>query len=154
MPEIHGRHINRFQSTRPRGARHCGHKHKTLAAAVSIHAPARGATAFNRFRLVAHSFQSTRPRGARHFDRQGDRRSVWSFNPRAREGRDRRPARVRRAERVSIHAPARGATIIHVLSSIILTVSIHAPARGATGLNQTDLANALFQSTRPRGARR
>ena len=34
---------------------------------------------------------------------------------------------------VSIHAPARGATIVQSMILTILIVSIHAPARGATG---------------------
>ena len=76
---------------------------------------------------------------------------------------------------VSIHAPARGATLIVILSSIILTfqstrprgarrgqeyhvvqshpVSIHAPARGATLLQRVLYIIMMFQSTRPRGAR-
>jgi len=33
---------------------------------------------------------------------------------------------------VSIHAPARGATIIHIRNAVVGGVSIHAPARGAT----------------------
>ena len=54
------------------------------------------------------------------------------FNPRAREGRDLDRNAERRDSDVSIHAPARGAT---VLASF--------------------LGNAwVFQSTRPRGARR
>ena len=101
---------------------------------VSIHAPARGATRDAPRRRRTARFQSTRPRGARprrtdapptptRFNpraREGrdaadDVRIVAAapdgFNPRAREGRD--GARMRRVEcqRVSIHAPARGATI-------------------------------------------
>ena len=56
------------------------------------------------------------------------------FNPRAREGRDRHGGRPRQAdEEVSIHAPARGATIDSLAKQ---------------------QAAAEFQSTRPRGARR
>ena len=122
------------------------------------------------------------------------------FNPRARAGRDtsgvwRRctvlrvsihaPARGatspvihvgRLAPNVSIHAPARGATYGQAQRSGLCCVSIHAPARGATrldieqrfacpGFNPRARAGrdplspaprwhgALFQSTRPRGAR-
>ena len=53
------------------------------------------------------------------------------FNPRAREGRDSRVGRRQQRMDVSIHAPARGATI-----------------------NDGDLFHLKqFQSTRPRGAR-
>ena len=58
--------------------------------------------------------------------------SVLSFNPRAREGRDHRVQLYNKGWRVSIHAPARGATI------------------GTYNL----FGYVAFQSTRPRGARR
>ena len=79
---------------------------------VSIHAPARGATADRLEKL-----------GGRH-----------GFNPRAREGRDSKCARIAsRMAGVSIHAPARGATsAFDALEDTTNAVSIHAPARGAT----------------------
>ena len=76
-------------------------------------------------------FQSTRPRRARRFlglvpsGRGG-------FNPRAREGRDVGLRREQGRPRVSIHAPAKGATV--------------------TG-NDSATAISQFQSTRPRRAR-
>ena len=82
--------LGMFQSTRPRGARPVFADLADQLVEVSIHAPARGATPtlkhLKRFREL---FQSTRPRGARLvvLDR-------------------RRPA-----VDVSIHAPARGATL-------------------------------------------
>ena len=101
--------------------------------AVSIHAPARGAT-----RLRARPPSRCR-----------------SFNSRAREGRDsvrRCACRVR--EGVSIHAPARGATLGGSFASDAAKVSIHAPARGATTSPLLALyVSAKFQFTRPRGAR-
>jgi len=54
------------------------------------------------------------------------------FNPRAREGRDRTWHRQFEGCRVSIHAPARGATDKGHIISYWIIVSIHAPARGAT----------------------
>ena len=165
-----------FQSTRPRGARHQLVSGQRRPHGVSIHAPARGAT--------APSIPS----------RSGQGR----FNPRAREGRDpgtfemdigievsiHAPARgatccipaFRPWPRVSIHAPARGATHYFQTSIADSRVSIHAPARGATSIEETvrnlvavsihapargattilSVATApvcLFQSTRPRGAR-
>ena len=55
------------------------------------------------------------------------------FNPRAREGRDYIGVCDSISRRVSIHAPARGATVdlIEGVNRIVV-VSIHAPARGAT----------------------
>ena len=82
----------------------------------------------------------------------------------------------RDASNVSIHAPTRGATSVPCLHQRKVRVSIHAPTRGATSLmispmvngcgfnprahagrdarfSVSSTMNALFQSTRPRGAR-
>ena len=100
------------------------------------------------------AFQSTRPHGAR---RDKDCRVLCSF-------------------RVSIHAPAWGATCVIVDEQLFNTgfnprarmgrdpdttavarqgqVSIHAPAWGATSLSPlTPRTDDVFQSTRPHGAR-
>ena len=78
-------------------------------------------------------FQSTRPRGARLRRRPGIP-NIASFNPRAHGGRDLRlPALVGLNPLVSIHAPTGGATL-------------SPPYSTNTAL--------VFQSTRPRGARR
>ena len=98
-----------------------------------------------------------------------------SFNSRARVGRDSSRAKCSRARRVSIHAPAWGATprfrdTLPVWrfnsrarvgrdergagQSPAQQVSIHAPAWGATPRSTRTSASASFQFTRPRGARR
>ena len=100
---------------------------------VSIHAPARGATAAEAAHFLSIVFQSTLPRGERHRIGAGlrdpdwvsihapargatapsrsARRTCWRFNPRSRAGSDDMwwccGACV---DGVSIHAPARGAT--------------------------------------------
>ena len=54
---------------------------------------------------------------------------------------------------ISIHAPAKGATLIYRYQSIPIGISIHAPAKGATistARRETDL---IFQSTLPRRER-
>ena len=56
--------------------------------------------------------------------------------------------------KVSIHAPARGATFAPGSSSAHRAVSIHAPARGATGFSGGSGAAVQFQSTHPHGVRR
>mgnify|MGYP001232437101 CR=1 FL=1 len=121
-----------FQSTRPRGARLCrpgGCRHRRK---VSIHAPTRGATDFQRpagpSRLVSiHAptrgatipfvmsvatslFQSTRPRGARPLSATSPD-IAGCFNPRAHAGRDCSVVRSFPLASVSIHAPTRGATL-------------------------------------------
>ena len=122
--------IFKFQSTRPQGARHQqknihlsnpgfnprarrGRDEKNAGdsggPAVSIHAPAGGATLRPPFCLLTDLFQSTRPQGARLGSRFHE--SIFKrFNPRARRGRDVLYPEGVPANRVSIHAPAGGAT--------------------------------------------
>ena len=133
----------RFLSTRPRGARPDGWGYDAVTYAVSIHAPAGGATARSRMGIITLS----------------------RFYPRARGGRDRvGVGDDADAAGVSIHAPAGGATFLvslfffcvnmflstrprgarpagELFNSPHLLVSIHAPAGGAT-------------SRRPAGCRR
>ncbi len=98
------------------------------------------------------------------------------FNPRTREGCDKEGESAKRGSKsVSIHAPARGATlcdcqdkndkkcfnprtregcdyIAHVTRKY-KSVSIHAPARGATIFGEVEDWCLMFQSTHPRGVR-
>ena len=76
-------------------------------------------------------FQSTHPHGVRL--------SVRSYQPQF---------------RVSIHAPARGATRRQKAMRGHLEVSIHAPARGATTHSSAVSLGTWFQSTHPHGVRR
>ena len=109
------------------------------------------------------SFQSTHPHGARRCTRGRLPDPRRRFNPRARTGRDVGGSGDWRGRAVSIHAPARGATILEIdfvnlvefqstrlhgarrraawKAAVLPTVSIHAPARGAT--EQGDLLGAL-----------
>ncbi len=97
---------------------------------VSIHAPAWGATAWEMRKLFQLMFQSTPPRGGRL--RSCTRCFVLAcFNPRPRVGGDLCPSYICVSRRVSIHAPAWGAT------------------RGRHPLG----AGSGFQSTPPRGGR-
>ena len=120
---------------------------------ISIHAPARGATYSCQRYADCNVFQSTLPRGERPnklcrtwpvfvFQStlpRGERRPAWrriilvrNFNPRSREGSDARYIRSVISPDISIHAPARGATLYGLLSPSKIHISIHAPARGAT----------------------
>ena len=83
------------------------------------------------------------------------------FNPRSREGSDKTDpetdadgfifqstlprgerqddlATVARIDKISIHAPARGATVLLRSSCTVVCISIHAPARGATRPDNAD----------------
>ena len=144
-----------FQSTRPRGARRRG--------------GARRSNTSCRF--------NPRARVGRD-DGSGARKTPWRcFNPRARVGRDdfatlpklsakfqsTRPRGARRLHHVdcvhdvvvSIHAPAWGATF-NVLYGLTIVCSFNPRARaGRDPLSSWHAALSLmFQSTRPRGARR
>ena len=122
---------------------------------VSIHAPAWGATGQPRVKMSITSFQSTHPRGVRlsacraNLDIEprfqsthprGVRRASTTtavldgrgFNPRTRVGCDVRCEDVRVLTRVSIHAPAWGATTLTMGQS---------------------KSQGRFQSTHPRGVR-
>ena len=147
------------------------------ALVISIHAPARGATA----------------------EVDGDIELCKNFNPRPREGGDvavfcyayckkrfqSTPPRggrryqtdcVKTTSGISIHAPARGATLHRTTGTASTIISIHAPARGATGTeggvvmkniisihapargatlkaSTTTPCRTVFQSTPPRGGR-
>ncbi len=120
--------------------------------AVSIHAPARGATfalpefdrlgkfqstpprggrpSCGRVSIRHLMFQSTPPRGGRH-QRAFISGSFSSFNPRPRAGGD----------------------VQVLLPMFTLNVSIHAPARGATRAVNCSRTFWEFQSTPPRGGR-
>ena len=127
---------------------------RQINADISIHAPARGATGTGTSLCVPYghfnprsregsdirdcdisrehvAFQSTLPRGERR-GRQQD--AFWDrhFNPRSREGSD-------------VLAPFGSITSIKI--------SIHAPARGATTQPADTITKQPFQSTLPRGER-
>ena len=142
-----------FQSTPPRGGRRCGQgpcqvgegfnprpraggdvllTGGELPDAVSIHAPARGAT--------------PHPTPPHH-------RST-GFNPRPRAGGDlyprRRPGSLRRFN----PRPRAGGDVDATEGAAVWIVSIHAPARGATFVLLFALPpTCTFQSTPPRGGR-
>ena len=77
-------------------------------------------------------FQSTLRRTERHQPFQPSVQQSDDFNPRSGERSDYSPKASRDKFKISIHAPANGATIT-VLSCFSSTIiSIHAPANGAT----------------------
>ena len=144
---------------------------------ISIHAPARGAT-YSCFPPPAIKvFQSTLPHGERRRSRKTCTAPPY-FNPRSRTGSDKiqqmhqmivcifqstLPHGERRwafydykaRKLISIHAPARGATIAPIISLYLVEISIHAPARGATDKIYFDFNITLISIHAPaRGATR
>ena len=100
-----------FQSTHPHGVRLESKQPGHNVGIVSIHAPARGATACPTvLPYVPNMFQSTHPHGVRPIFRSRGFNVLLSFNPRTRTGCDTYGNTEARLLFVSIHAPARGAT--------------------------------------------
>ncbi len=100
---------------------------------VSIHAPARGATWSRQNDDVDRGCFNPRTREGCDQDITDKSRLLACFNPRTREGCDQKPSAHEYGEgRVSIHAPARGATSFPAWITPDWCVSIHAPVRGAT----------------------
>ena len=142
-----------FQSTRPRGARRYGRIGSCNVSKFQSTRP-RGA----RQRRLAglyplRLFQSTRPRGARLCVHLRLRYNVKVSIHAPARGATRCFRSSVPNSHVSIHAPARGATATRALLARPCRVSIHAPARGATRIIDISGSACLFQSTRPRGAR-
>ncbi|SDZ33303.1 hypothetical protein SAMN05421547_11865 [Delftia lacustris] len=147
-----GPRIKRFQSTRPHGAR----------------------LGIPETHISGFKFQSTRPHGARpvtalHASSRAGfnprartgrdascacvRAHSPSFNPRARTGRDQIQTGGRPGLGVSIHAPARGATLAAGLHVVVQVVSIHAPARGATPFASAAVSDQTCFNPRARTGR-
>ena len=101
---------SKFQSTRPHGARR-SMLHLMARAAMFQSTRPHGARRKDCIGIISRGmFQSTRPHGARRADYSSVKGKV-GFNPRARMGRDHCCRSPHRSwQRVSIHAPAWGAT--------------------------------------------
>ena len=99
----------RFQSTLPHGERLRGAAEIPIDCAISIHAPAWGATTALQRSFINILFQSTLPHGERLTGVCGHDVGPW----------------------ISIHAPAWGATDERAVRVPVLGISIHAPAWGA-----------------------
>ena len=123
---------------------------------VSIHAPARGATSWgSTFFGGDRMFQSTHPRGVRPEVRGSLTLPSSRFNPRTREGCDKGvwylPAGLSPFQ--STHPRGVRPPICWGLRGRFW-VSIHAPARGATMPWEHQTGRYMtFQSTHPRGVR-
>ena len=143
---------------------------------ISIHAPAWGATDHRRRRHRHRPISIHAPAwGATSVCRRRFRRARY-FNPRSRMGSDksygspssshplfqstlphgeRQPLhqQVLTALRISIHAPAWGATHERGVALADVDISIHAPAWGATPAHSKPNTRHRFQSTLPHGER-
>ena len=122
---------------------------------ISIHAPAKGATDFTTREIIL--FRHFNPRSREGSDRTSIIKFIiiFYFNPRSREGSDACGFEIIAGGIISIHAPAKGATIVRAgLLSLRKPISIHAPAKGATAEEEREELAEEFQSTLPRRERR
>ncbi len=123
---------------------------------VSIHAPVKGATPASP--APTRSRISFNPRAREGRDARPARVAEYrrSFNPRAREGRDLiTPAGQQPVLVVSIHAPVKGATLLALPLLVGRRVSIHAPVKGATRSEMSENAYARVSIHAPvKGATR
>ena len=119
---------------------------------VSIHAPARGATVLPRKPIKTCRFQSTPPRGGRR-SYPASARPGCGFNPRPRAGGDRSASAKPQAMTSFNPRPRAGGDLAGDDVFQSQRVSIHAPARGATKDAGGDGGDSGFQSTPPRGGR-
>ena len=142
-----------FQSTRPQGARRV--RGSLLTRCMSFNPRARkGRDSRGRPSRCSSRCFNPRARKGRDTSLSKYTASPTCFNPRARKGRDGWRGAVHGPGRVSIHAPARGATVAEFALAIVSLFQSTRP-QGARLLDEMDIAiEQLFQSTRPQGARR
>ena len=99
---------------------------------ISIHAPARGATAQKQSSQIHQINFNPRSRTGSDGKRRICDNFPVNFNPRSRTGSDGRQPRYKHPQRISIHAPPRVATLRQYHLCEYCRISIHAPARVAT----------------------
>ena len=146
--------IAKFQSTLPRGERLPTCTRDIQTTFISIHAPARGATASVPPTCVGLQFQSTLPRGERRRSVKFLLYMMSYFNPRSREGSDDYRVVLDILQCIFQSTLPRGERHRCTrCNGLILQISIHAPARGATAHYCQSNRATEFQSTLPRGER-
>ena len=127
--------------------------------AISIHAPAKGATRIMLMATLTVPFQSTLPRRERRWaidflhsavyfnprSREGSDGSQWAraergsnFNPRSREGSDAHHDCRHGGHCISIHAPAKGATLVLVDSATVYQYFNPRSREGSDSKNHQD----------------
>ena len=120
---------------------------------VSIHAPARGATSAFRRRLRGEQVSIHAPARGATITCLAIRLVRCRFNSRARKGRDHSFEVTQRRREFQFTRPQGARRELPDLIGHPLKVSIHAPARGATCVSDFCMASNVFQFTRPQGAR-
>ena len=142
-----------FQSTPPRGGRPMGDKDGSGRPCFNPR-PRVGGDAVTPAAAFALSGFNPRPRVGGDRIRRSCPLAMPMFQSTPPRGGRRHPLfLIPQKDRVSIHAPAWGATIFPRANEQLLCVSIHAPAWGATKIRIPGAGPTVFQSTPPRGGR-
>ena len=143
----------KFQSAPPRRGRPAAGTVRNRASAVSIRAPAKGATLRTCYmRLQEKVFQSAPPRRGRPSPPSGTA-ARRRFNPRPREGGDAPASTTAQGGGVSIRAPAKGATFLRVELDPIVMFQSAPPRRGRPRCSRRCIGSGGFQSAPPRRGR-
>ena len=112
-----------------------------------------GSDVSRREHLVWTSYFNPRSREGSDACARFSRRVAIDFNPRSREGSDAGGPRIPLTDKISIHAPVKGATYYSQRHFCRRLISIHAPAKGATHGTRARQRSHGFQSTLPRRER-
>ena len=121
---------------------------------ISIHAPAKGATSFNSFNLCALVDFNPRSREGSDIPYERLQTNIDDFNPRSREGSDTIfTTLLKKRYQFQSTLPRRERPDRQKMYQITGCISIHAPAKGATMIQLIRLTLAKFQSTLPRRER-
>ena len=122
-----------FRSTPPRGGRLCRSSAATAATLFRSTPPRGGRLRQQRGQHPSEVFRSTPPRGGRHLLPPEQELSANSFDPRPREGGDLEPMPCTALSLKFRSTPPRGGRRDSPTAATrAVAVSIHAPARGAT----------------------
>ena len=121
--------------------------------AISIHAPAKGATTRHSAFSIAVTDFNPRSREGSDFNAQCCQHSGNNFNPRSREGSDSPYPLHHHFSAISIHAPAKGATLFCAVSPLLDVFQSTLPRRERRDEKSRHESSYAFQSTLPRRER-
>ena len=100
---------------------------------ISIHAPAKGATdARLNIYLNYINFNPRSREGSDHIHHNSDLAYLLFQSTLPRRERRNKASLTKYKICISIHAPAKGATVLELVKNNVKEISIHAPAKGAT----------------------
>ena len=145
---------NIFQSTLPRRERPFTHVTHTVSILFQSTLPRRERRKYSAWQCLYLQFQSTLPRRERRIDRTLNCVRLCYFNPRSREGSDGGNSVYSYFDSNFNPRSREGSDSFQLDQLKLPYISIHAPAKGATLLpRQQKIPQVQFQSTLPRRER-